>query len=144
VEDPARLRDTLRRAYEYNSEQVSRAFDDADAVTRRYGEPDDEWFLVTAVRAETGPPLPAIFEDPVIQGVAVPRAEIREEGDVICLVNRNSPPPANRTPTEKELVPTGVLCQRSGGDLTVRVYSGNRPDLDRVVDATEEVWDELT
>jgi hypothetical protein len=144
-EDKRKLsRDNSRASYEYNSEKLSDAFDGAEAVTRVYGTIDgDSSLTVTAVRAETGPPLPVTFDNPEVLGTAAPRFELVDEGDATCLVGRNPAPRTDGEPTEEQLAPSTVLCQRSGGDLTVRVYGVSEPDLDDVADATNEVWDEL-
>ncbi len=144
-EDKRQLsRDNSCASYEYNSEKLSDAFDGAEAVTRVYGTIDgDSSLTVTAVRAETGPPLPVTFDNPELLGLAAPRAELVGEGDVTCLINRDPAPRTDGEPTEEDLAPSTVLCQRSGGDLTVRVFGRSEPDLDDVVDATNDVWDEL-
>lgn len=141
----AEARATARASAEYNSEQLSDAHDGAEAAARRYGALAGEGasLFVTAVSAESGPPLPVAFDDPEQAGTAAPGRELVEEGDVTCLVSRNAPPQADGDPSEADLAPSAVLCQRTGSDLTVRVFGAFEPDLDDVVDATEEVWDHL-
>jgi hypothetical protein len=148
ADDRDQARDNARSIDEYNSERLSEAFDGAEAVTRRYGtlQSADESLLVSAVRAESGPPLPVAFDDPEYLHFAAPRNELVEEGDVTCLLTRDLPPLADGDdePSEEDLVPTTVLCQRTGNDLTVRVFSSPEPDLDEIVDITDEVWEELS
>jgi len=143
---PEETHDNILAGAEHNSEEFSRAFDGAEAVTRTYGSLEDMRLTVIAVRADAGPPLPVGFDDPELLGTAAPRNELVEEGDVTCLLTRSAPPAADGDgdPTEEELAPTAVLCQRTGGDLTVRVFAVSEPELDDVVDATEDVWDELS
>lgn len=141
-----RARADLEAFYEFNDEQLSEAYDGAEAATRRYGLLSDATLqlLVTAVRAESGPPVPVSFDDPEALGLAAARSELVEEGAVDCLLTRANPPRADEEAEEEDLAPVVVLCQRSGGDLTVRVLGTNEPDLDAVVDATDEVWEELS
>lgn len=110
-----------REFNERNSDHLSDAYD-AEAVTRRYGFDSESPLLVTAVRADSGPPVPNSFED---------RHELVEDGDVTCLVT-----------DERRASP--VLCQRAGGELTVRVLGSGEPDVDDIVDATNDVWEELS
>jgi len=137
--DPDRrsaIRDDLETGYEYNNEEYSSAYDGAEAATRIYRDPDmDRRITVVAVRENAGPPLPVQFDDPELSGATAPRTELVEEGDVICLLGRGNP-------TDDE--PVSILCHRTGGDLTVQVLATSEPELDDVVDATEEVWDELS
>lgn len=108
---------------EANSAALSEAYDDADAVTALYGPDTKVGMLVTAVRATSGPPVPAAFSA---------NQDWVEDGDVTCLVT-HAPKRAGST-----------LCQRDDGDLTVRVYLNGRPSLDSIVDATNEVWEDLS
>jgi hypothetical protein len=109
---------------EENSAKLSEAYDDADAVTRRYGVGTDSAILVSAVRATSGPPVPGVFSD---------TQEWVEDDDVNCLVTRLD-------------VATTALCQRTGGDLTVRVLvlGAEGPEVDELVDATNDVWEEVS
>lgn len=144
-ENRDRARDNAQSSYEYNSEQLSEAYDGAEAATRSYGALEGELRLtVTAVRADTGPPVPVTFDDPEVLRTEAPRNELVEEGDVTCLISRVSPPPTDSEPSEEDLAPSSALCQRSGGDLTVRVFAVFDPDVDEIVDATNEVWEELS
>jgi hypothetical protein len=105
-----------------NSAGLSDAYDGADAVTGRYGTGESESkLLVTAVRAKSGPPVPEWFGE---------RNDVVEEDDVACLVTNG------RRAT--------ILCQRTDGDLTVRVLGGKGSDAGELVDATNEVWEELS
>ena len=133
--------DRARDLYAYNDDKVSDAYDGADAVTALYGRESDSPLVVTAVAAESGPPLPTGFDDPEALGLSAPLNELVDEGDVTCLVTRN-PTPADDGADASE--PVAVLCQRTHGDLTVRVLGTQEPDLDTVVDATDEVWEELS
>jgi hypothetical protein len=133
--------DRARDLYDYNDDEVSDAYDGADAVTALYGRESDSPLVVTAVEAESGPPLPTGFDDPEALGLAAPLNELVDEGDVTCLVTRN-PTPADEG--DDASAPVAVLCQRTHGDLTVRVLGAQEPDLDEVVDATDEVWEELS
>ena len=133
--------DKARDRYDYNDERVSDAFDGADAVTRLYGRGSDSPLVVTAVEAESGPPLPTGFDDPEALGLSAPLNELVDEGDVTCLVTRN---PRSAEDGADAPAPVAVLCQRTHGDLTVRVLGTQEPDLDTIVDATDEVWEELT
>jgi hypothetical protein len=146
AEDRGRARELAEQFYQYNSEQLSRAYDGAEAVTRRYGLllNADATLLVTAVRADSGPPLPVSFDDPERLHLSAPLNEVVEDGDVACLVTRQRPPVAGSDPTDEELAPDSVLCQRTGDDLTVRVFGSGQPNLDDLVDATNDVWEELT
>ncbi len=134
--------DRARDLYDYNDDEVSDAYDGADAVTGLYGRESDSPLVVTAVEAESGPPLPTGFDDPKALGLAAPLNELVDEGDVTCLVTRN-PTPADEGDDDAS-APVAVLCQRTHGDLTVRVLGTQKPDLDEVVDATDEVWEELS
>jgi hypothetical protein len=133
--------DRARDLYAYNDDKVSDAYDGADTVTALYGRESDSPLVVTAVAAESGPPLPTGFDDPEALGLSAPLNELVDEGDVTCLVTRN-PTPADDGADASE--PVAVLCQRTHGDLTVRVLGTQEPDLDTVVDATDEVWEELS
>ncbi|HWM73537.1 MAG TPA: hypothetical protein VNQ53_07345 [Nocardioides sp.] len=127
--------------YDYNDERVSDAYDGADAITRLYGRDSDSPLVVTVVEAESGPPLPTGFDDPEALDLSAPLNELVDKGDVTCLLTRNAQPADEGA---GDPVPVAVLCQRTHGDLTVRVLGTQEPDLDTVVDATDEVWEELT
>jgi hypothetical protein len=105
-----------------NSERLSEAFDGADALTARYGNAE-LGILVTAVRAESGPPVPAVFGG---------NQEWVEDGEVTCLV------------TSSRKGAGSTLCQRNDSDLTVRLLVQGGPSLDVLVDATNDVWEELS
>jgi len=137
VDNSAKARDL----YDYNDERVSDAYDGADAITRLYGRDSDAPLVVTVVEAESSPPLPTGFDDPEALGLEAPLNELVDEGDVTCLVTRNPGPPEEGS---GDPAPVAVLCQRTHGDLTVRVLGTQEPDLDKVVDVTDEVWEELT
>ena len=127
--------------YDYNDERVSDAYDGADAVTRLYGRESDSPLIVTAVEAGSSPPLPTGFDDPDALGIDAPLNELVDKGDVTCLITRNAQPADEGS---GDPAPVAVLCQRTHGDLTVRVLGTQEPDLDDVVDATDEVWEELS
>jgi hypothetical protein len=111
-----------REFEESNSSILSEAYDDAEAVTGRYGLESEVPLLVTAVRAESSPPVSAWFDV---------QHEWVVDGDVACAV------------TEKRRTST-ALCQRTRGELTVRVFATGQLDVDEIVDATNEVWEELS
>ena len=142
-----RARTQAEETNDFNSDRLSEAYDGAEAVTRRYGllTRADQTLLVTAVRAESGPPVPLAFDDPETLGLAAARNELVDEGDVTCLVTRANPPVADEEGVDSgDLAPTTVLCQRTSGDLTVRVLANGEVDADDVADATDEVWEELS
>jgi hypothetical protein len=109
-----------------NSEGLSEAYDDAEAVTALYGPapgPGSQ-LLVSAVRAKAGPPVPSLFTKD---------HDWVEEDDVQCLVSH----------VRKRS--DSILCQRRDGDLTVQVLaSGPDAEVDDLVDATNDVWKELS
>lgn len=112
-----------RAIAEANSSALSEAYDDADAVAAVYGPQTRTGMLVTAVRAESGPLVPPVFSD----------SEHRiEDDEVTCLV----------TPAPKG--PGSTQCQREDGDLTVKVVVRGRPDPDRLVEAINELWEDLS
>jgi hypothetical protein len=141
-----RARDDSEEVNEFNSEQLSEAYDGAEAVTRRYGvlADTDLTLLVTAVRAGSGPPVPVAFDDPERLGLAAPRNELVEKGEVTCLVTRANPPSADAEGGGDDGAPVSALCQRSDGDLTVRVLGNGEVDVDEVADATDEVWEDVS
>jgi len=118
VDDSSAARDVA----ETNSERLSDAYDGADAATAVYASDDESGIVVTAVRAETGPPVPPVFADD--QG-------LDEHDDVTCLVTRG-----------ERTGPT--LCQREGGDLTVRVWTEGATDAGDLADVADEVFEELS
>jgi hypothetical protein len=111
-----------RKFEDSSSSILSEAYDDAEAVTRRYGLESEAPLLVTAVRAESSPPVSAWFDV---------QHEWVEDGDVTCAI------------TEERRKST-ALCQRTSGELTVRVFATGQLDVDEIVAATNEVWDELS
>jgi len=97
---------------------------DADAAATLYGTEPDSQVLVTAVRAESGPLAPAVFTE---------EQDWVEDDDVACLV------------THQRKGPDSVICQRGDGDLTVQLFNlGSDLDVDTIVDATNDVWDEVS
>lgn len=111
----------VREFAEANNDRLSEAYDDADAVTAVYA--GDLRVLVTAVRAASGPPVPAVLGD---------NQEWVEDGDVVCLVTE----PAEDEPS--------TLCQRDDGDLTVRAYAEGTTDADTLVSLTDDVFEEIS
>jgi hypothetical protein len=106
-----------------NSAALSEAYDGAEAVAGLYGHDTKVGMLVTAVRAESGPLVPAVFSE---------NQEWVEDDEVTCLV---TPAPKGAGSTQ---------CQRDDRDLTVRLVLRGRPDLDTLVDALNDVWEELS
>jgi hypothetical protein len=107
-----------------NAEGLSEVYDDAEAASAIYGSVPGSQVLVSAVRAQAGPPAPGIFTEDT---------EWVEDGDVQCLVSH-----ARKSDS--------VQCQRRDGDLTVQVLASGRdsPDLDALIDATNDVWEDLS
>jgi hypothetical protein len=112
----------VRSFVDANSKRLSAAYDGADAVTALYGHDLNIGMVVTAVREKSGPPVPAVFSK---------NQQWVEDGDVTCLVTRSAKAAGS------------TLCQRADGDLTVRVFVNGRPSLDSLVDATNDVWEDV-
>lgn len=112
-----------RALAESTSDRLSDAYDGADADAALFGPDSKLGMLVTAVRAESTAPVP---------GVLTENHELVEDGAVTCLV------------TEAKNGPGATLCQRSGRDLTVRVSVQGRPHLEVLVEATNDVWEDLS
>lgn len=112
-----------REFAEANSERLSEAYDDADAVTAHYGTDSRTRILVTAVRAKAGPPVPAVFSE---------NQDWVEDGEVTCLV------------TQSPKGPGSTLCQRDDRELTVRAFVRGSPSLDRLVEITNDVWEDVS
>jgi hypothetical protein len=108
---------------EANDAALSEVYDGADAVAAVYGEDTKTGLLVTAVRAGSGPLAPPVFSE---------SEHWIEDGDVTCLV----------TPAPKG--PGTTQCQREDSDLTVRVVVPGKPDLDPLVEATNDLWEDLS
>ncbi len=98
---------------------------DAEAVAALYGTGRASQLLVTAVRAQPGPLAPAAF--------AEDQDRVEDEA-VTCLV----------TPQRKRA--DSIICQRGDGDLTVQLFNlgSKQLDLDAIIDATNQVWDDLS
>lgn len=106
-----------------NSAALSEAHDGAEAAAALYGDDSEAAILVTAVRADSGPLVAPVTGE----------SEHRvEDDDVTCLV---APAPEG---------PGTTQCQRAHGDLTVRVVAPGRPDLGPLVEATNDVWEDLS
>ena len=146
AEAPPEVLARQQAALDTNSEGWSEVFDGADADTRTYVDPeaqDQQPTAVVAVAADAGPLIPEPgFVDPEQLGFALPQVERITDGDVECLLTRNQPPRAGTTYQPDQAAPDAHLCQRRGGDLTVRVRSTSS-DTDAVVDLVDAVWDEL-
>jgi hypothetical protein len=108
---------------EVNATALSEAYDGADAVAALYGKDSEAGVLVTAVRAGSGPLVP-----PVHSG----SEHWAEDDEVTCLV---TPAPEG---------PGVTQCQRDDHDLTVRLVVRGRPELDPLVEAVNEVWEDLS
>ena len=109
-----------------HSAGLSEAYDDAEAVTALYGPDSDpgSQLLVSAVRAGSGPPAPEVFTKD---------QDWVEQDDVECLVDH----------VRKRS--DSILCQRRDGDLTVQVVAaGPDAEVDVLVDAANEVWEDLS
>ena len=102
---------------------LTQAYDGADALAAVYGPNMRLGLLVTAVQAESGPLVPPVFSE---------SEHWIEDDDVTCLV----------TPATKG--PGSTQCQREDTDLTVRVVVRGKPELDPLVDAVNEFWEELS
>ena len=105
-----------------NSARLAEAYDDAEAVSATY-EDGDTRVLVTAVTVRSGPPVPAVIGAD---------QEWVEDGEVTCLAGKGT---GSDGP---------ILCQRDGGDLTVRTYAEGGADVDTLVDITNDVWEDLS
>ena len=104
---------------------LSEAHGDAEAVAALYGREPGSQLLVSAVRAKSGPPISGVFTDD---------QDWVDENDVQCLV------------THLRKRSDSLLCQRTGGDLTVQVVASgpDGPEVDDLVDATNDVWEDLS
>ncbi len=146
AEAPPEVLARQQAALDTNSEGWSEVLDGADADTRTYVDPeaqDQQPTAVIAVAADAGPLIPEPgFVDPEQLGFALPQVERITDGDVECLLTRNQPPRAGTDYQPDQAAPDAHLCQRRGGDLTVRVRSTSS-DTDAVVDLVDAVWDEL-
>lgn len=135
-----------RSAQGYAEDQVSDAYDGADADIRQYTRLTDDGsnriYQVTAVAAESGPLLPeGGFPDPERLGVAFPTVDRTVDGEVACLARYNPVPDGGDDVSPDDHIQS-VVCQRTSGSLTVRVQTGVAP-VDSVVDVTNAAWDDL-
>ena len=125
-----RYRDWDRRS----SERLSAANEDAGAVVQTYTNDDlEDTFVLEAVRAPSAGPY-AAYSDPEVLGMERPVEEVREFGDVGCLL-RNDP---SRTYV--------ISCARTADDLTVRIthVAGDLlEDPAAVAELVDAAWDEL-
>jgi hypothetical protein len=124
--------------YAYNNKHMSESLDGAEVATRRYGNGNEILMTVMAIRSELNPPIPDFFIEPESIDLERPVDEMVEDGPVTCRVHRNF------STREGEDEIASIFCQRSSGSLTVRVLANFEPDVDDVVDATDEVWEELS
>jgi len=116
--------DVGRDLAEANSSALSEAYDGADAVAAVYGKDTEAGMLVSAVRAESGPLVPPVHSES--------EHRVEDDDDVTCLV---TPAPEG---------PGSTQCQRDDADLTVRLVVAGSPDLDPLVEAVNEVWEDLS
>lgn len=111
--------------FAYHDEQLSEALDGAATDSRIYATQDGSRAVrVVAYRADAGPLLPNVFEDPADTQANVVQ-QLEEHGEVACLVNRTTEAGAQLSAQQGgsgeagEVM--GALCRRSSEDLTVSV-----------------------
>ncbi len=112
-----------REDYAYHDEQLSEALDGAATASRIYATEDGSRAVrVVAYRADAGPLLPNVFEDPADTQANVVQ-QLDEHGEVACLVNRTTEAGAQLSAQQGgsgeagEVM--GALCRRTSEDLTV-------------------------
>lgn len=107
-----------------NTDGLSEAYD-AEAASAVYGSEPRSKVLVSAVRAKAGPPVPTVFTKD---------HEWVVDDKVHCLVFHQ----------QKGI--DSIVCQRGDGDLTVQLLTSTpgELELDGLVDATNDVWEELS
>ncbi len=134
------LRAEMRDAAETFAEQLSDEHDGAEAVFRSYGSlaadglVEGGTFIAQAVRDESDPLV--VTPNPPGTPEFVSTQELMEDGDVTCVVLTIPSEPG----------PLSVSCQRTESELTVQVFAlgPNGPGVDTVVDATNDVWEDLS
>jgi hypothetical protein len=113
--DPDRGKDVADRRRDWDqrsSERLSAAYDGAGAFVQSYTDKSlEESFTVEAVRAPMPYPPYVPYTDPEVLGTERPTEELREFGDVGCVV-RNDP--------SQSYV---ISCVRTDDDLSVRISS---------------------
>lgn len=137
-----------RSARERVSERISDVFDGAGADVRGYYDADNERTLtVVAVAADAGPLLPdsGTFDDPALLKIAYPRVEWVEQGDDECLLHRTEIVAADDEDAEEKRDEYGaVTCQRTSGDLTVRVSATGEPSMEDTLDFLDDAWEAVS
>jgi hypothetical protein len=119
-----------------SSARLAAAYDGAGALVRTYSDDNVEnRFALEAVRAPS-PSLYAHYSDAEYLRLDRPIEEVREFGEVSCSLTNTSPD-----------FSALVACQRTDGDLTVRItrISGDlMEDPEQVAKLVDEAWRELS
>lgn len=119
-----------------SSERLSAAHDGAGAFVQTYTDDElEQTFTVEAVRAPAPYPPYAPYTDPEVLGMERPVEELREFGEVGCLV---------RNDTSRSFV---TSCLRTDDDLTVRIthVGGDLgEDPEAVAELVDAAWQELS
>jgi hypothetical protein len=127
-----RYRDWDKRS----SERLSAAHEGAGAFVQSYTNDDlEETFVLEAVRAPSPFPPYAQYSDPEVLGMERPVEELREFGDVGCLV-RNDPSTSYV-----------LSCVRTDDELTVRITHAAGDlieDPEAVAKLVDTAWGELS
>jgi hypothetical protein len=132
------IREEVRESARTFTEQLSDDHDGAEAAFRSYGVLDEQGALeggtlnAQAVR-DGSDPLVATPNPPGMPESAASE-ELVEDGEVSCLVLQ---PPARPKPFM-------VTCQRTDDELTVLVFGTEGAEVDTLVDAVNEVWEDLS
>jgi len=130
------IADRYRDWDQRSSERLSAAHDGAGAFVQTYTDDDlEQSFTVEAVRAPAPYPPYAPYSDPEVLSMERPVEELREFGDVGCLV-RNDPAQSYVT-----------SCVRTDNDLTVQITHVTGDLLDdpqAVAELVDATWQELS
>lgn len=130
------IADRYRDWDQRSSERLSDAYDGAGAVVQTYTDDNlEQSFTIEAVRASTPYPPYAPYSDPKVLGTDRPTEELREFGDVGCLI-RNDP--------SQSYV---ISCVRTDDNLTVRIthVTGDLlEDPETVAELVDTAWQELS
>lgn len=135
----------LDHTRELTAKQYAEAYPGAGVGVQTYADGDLHFFpTVIAVRADSAPILAsAVVADPADLGLAVNQQEIKEVGDVRCIVYHLEATTAGETPDPQKIATS--LCQRTGDRFTVFVAGDAEggAGLTKMADLTKAAYDRL-
>ncbi len=137
-----------KRVHDWNqrsAERLSSSYGGAEAAVETYADEEfEQQFTLQVVKARAPFPPFVPYQDPAELKVKRPPDELREFGDVACVVRNDATPDSGDDRPDATHV---ISCVRTGGSSTVEIrnVTGNLgQDPQKVADLVNDAWSKLT